>query len=172
MKKIIERLDEKQVEFVKKCAAESVNATVEALDSRIRKREFVIARYLVMKYFKDNTESSLNIIGEDTFGQDHATVFYAVKKINEWTDTDDKIFLDIEAKFNELIECEEMEQLMKEAERRQKLREEESADKQEELKQLHDYQRNYRKVCAKLIRTEEMMPEQRDLDLLNHILNY
>ena len=62
---------------------------VEIRDSKSRKRELVNSRQVAMFYLKENTNETLNKIG-NYFNRDHATVLHAIKTVNNLSDTDKK----------------------------------------------------------------------------------
>jgi chromosomal replication initiator protein len=57
--------------------------TYESFMKKCRKRELVKARYMAMIIIKNNTNYSLNTIGEYIGKSDHATVLHGVKKITQ-----------------------------------------------------------------------------------------
>lgn len=59
-----------------------------------RKREYVTARQISMKLCREYTIKSLAYIGNEHGGRDHATVLHAIKTINNFIDTKDKLILD------------------------------------------------------------------------------
>ena len=165
-------IDKDKIKFVKLCAAIAAGLPVEAIESPLRTPETALARFLVMNYFKQTTDFALAVIGTETFDKDHSTVDYAIKQCKNLEDSNDELFVKMKTEFYKLINFETMEQLLKEAERREQERAKQSEEKAEELKKLHDYIRTYRKVVAKLIRTEQKPPSERDFALLDHILKY
>lgn len=61
-----------------------------------RKRELVEPRMVAMYLIKKYTKMGLRLIGELFGGRDHTTVIYAVQRISEMIDTNDRIKRDIE----------------------------------------------------------------------------
>ena len=53
-----------------------------------RKRNVVQARQLSMYFAKKYTKASLNVIGEQCGGKDHATVIHSLKTVANLLDTD------------------------------------------------------------------------------------
>ena len=61
---------------------------VELMLSPTRKREIVEARQMAMKMAKEFTTASLQLIGNEVGGKDHATVLHACKTVDNLCDTD------------------------------------------------------------------------------------
>ncbi len=64
-----------------------------------RKRNYVEARAMYYKIVRDNTRLSLEAIGK-TVNRDHASVFYGIKSLSNWIDTDRTI----KARYRLLVE--------------------------------------------------------------------
>jgi len=57
------------------------------INKNTRRREYVEARAIYYNILRENFRYSLTQIGE-TMNKDHATVLYAINKINDWYETD------------------------------------------------------------------------------------
>ncbi len=163
-----------EIQFITRCASIAAGVSIKNMNRRTRVFEVVIARSLVYYYFRHkmkghNCVHSLQTVSK-IFNQNHATVLNSVRLINNLIDISDKDVIRMKSKFDESLKF--MKQLLEEAELRQKERDESDAERKKEAKVLKTYQRNYRKVVSKLIRTVERPPTQRDFDLLDHILNH
>jgi len=65
-----------------------------------------------------------------------------------------------------------METLLIECEKRDDEKNKADKDRIHRMHSLQKYNRSYKKVIVKLIRTEDKMPTKRDFALIDHILNY
>lgn len=81
------------------------NIQREVLESKLRKREVVVARQICCYFLQKRCKLPLKTIGRLFGGRDHSTVIYAINTINDLMDTQ-KAFkqeikeLDEEIKFN------------------------------------------------------------------------
>jgi len=66
-------------DIVVACACKTMGITLQQYKSKSRKREFVDARIMGSTYLYTNTILSLNKIGAECGGKDHATVLHYVK---------------------------------------------------------------------------------------------
>ena len=80
--------------------------SIDAIQSKTRKREIVQARQIAMYFSRNLTKHALALIGAEIGGKDHATVLHACKTVEDLYDTD-KAFrqhiIDIEKKINNSI---------------------------------------------------------------------
>lgn len=95
---------QKDMETVTAQICEYFGLTVEALRSKTRKREIVIARHIAMYFCEENGLGSLKSIGIFFGGRDHSTVIHALRSV------EDDVFTD--AKFKNTVE--EIRKLLKE----------------------------------------------------------
>lgn len=79
---------ELSIDYITKVVCDHFNLSVDAIQSKTRKREIVQARQLAMYMSKKHTKSSLATIGLHCGNKDHATVLHAVKTITNLVDTD------------------------------------------------------------------------------------
>ena len=80
--------------------------TQEEMLTRTRKRMYVLPRQCAMYLAKENIDTSLNNIGQQLGGRDHATVLHAWKKImnmEHGNSEDQSIFNQLTAAFNEAL---------------------------------------------------------------------
>lgn len=75
-------------------------------ESKCRKREIVVARQLIMTFFKKYTKMSLKSIGQEFCGErpgkrkDHTTVIHSIQTVKDLCDTDDNFSREVK-----YIEC-------------------------------------------------------------------
>ena len=69
-------------EEIKNTVAEYFKIPVVDIESNSRKREFVKARHIAMNCFILLTDFSLNRIGREFNGKDHASIIFACKSVN------------------------------------------------------------------------------------------
>ena len=69
----------KEVREIKTLIADSFGITVEQMDSRRRKAEFVVPRHLAMFLVRKHLKLSFPVIGEHFGNRDHTTIMHAVK---------------------------------------------------------------------------------------------
>jgi chromosomal replication initiator protein len=94
---------ELSIEYISKVVCDYFNMTVDALQTKTRKREIVQARQITMYFSKSLTKYSLASIGAQIGNKDHATVLHACKTVNNLKDTDKNFrqyVEDIEKKLN------------------------------------------------------------------------
>lgn len=84
------------VENVMKAVAEFYNIRVHELKSKKRTKEIAIPRQIAMYLSRELTDLSLNDIGKNFGGKDHATVIYAYKQIEKRRGIDES--------FNRIVE--------------------------------------------------------------------
>jgi chromosomal replication initiator protein len=68
--------------IIKSTVADYFNISVDKIESRNRKKEFVKARHLAMDCFLLLTDLSLSKIGNEFGRRDHATIIFACKSVN------------------------------------------------------------------------------------------
>ena len=79
---------ELSIEYISKVVCDYFNMSVDALQTKTRKREIVQARQIAMYFSKSLTKFSLASIGAQIGSKDHATVLHACKTVNNLKDTD------------------------------------------------------------------------------------
>lgn len=167
-------LTKENIKFVKNCAAEAVGTTVEFMEAPTRKRQSVIARQLVMYFFRKSNskfEVSLREIGE-IFGKDHATALHAYKQIKQLTkQTYEEAYLAKEL-FLYYVSFNNQKALNDEINRRDRIRTIEDIAVEKKMKNLQKYSSLYKKAVIKMIRTEDEPPTERDFNLLEHIIEF
>lgn len=92
------------IEYIQKIVCDYLGQTLESVQSKVRKREIVQARQLIMYFAKKLTNSSLAIIGAKCGNKDHATVLHACKTVENLMNTDNhmqRIVVDLEKKFTQ-----------------------------------------------------------------------
>jgi len=77
--------------------ARKFNTTVEKLLGRDRSRDVALPRQIAMYLLREETNFSLPQIGEVLGGRDHTTVMYAIEKISDQIERDDRLRRDIVA---------------------------------------------------------------------------
>ncbi len=92
-KEIIDKLikntkKEISIDYIKKVVCNFYNINPEQLQQNTRKREIVQARQVAMYFSKNLTKSSLNTIGMQVGGKDHATVLHACRTVMNLIETD------------------------------------------------------------------------------------
>ena len=77
-----------------------------------RINEVVVARAIVSKeiynnplFRINNVKLSLRVVGEYVGGYDHATILHYFKKIKEWEDTKDNLYLGMYDEFTNFMRC-------------------------------------------------------------------
>ncbi|MCX7986684.1 MAG: chromosomal replication initiator protein DnaA [Bacteroidales bacterium] len=100
-KEIIERLTkhtkkEVSIDYIKKVVCSYYNIHPDTLQQNTRKREIVQARQIAMYFSKNLTKSSLNVIGMQIGGKDHATVLHAYRTVKNLIETDKSFRLQVE----------------------------------------------------------------------------
>ncbi len=81
---------EVSIEYIVNVVCNNINITVEQFYSKSKKREIVQARQLAMYFAKKYTKNTLEIIGQQCGGKDHATVIHALKTVSNLLETDKK----------------------------------------------------------------------------------
>lgn len=92
------------IEYIQKIVCDYMGQTLENVQSRVRKREIVQTRQLIMYFSKKYTHASLAIIGTKCGNKDHATVLHACKTIESLSHADkyiQRIVGDLEKKFKQ-----------------------------------------------------------------------
>jgi len=84
-------------EQIKEVVCKYYNITPNELVSKTRKREIVEARQLVMYLAKQYTKKSMEMIGKELGGRDHATVHYAIQAIKNLIETSKTFKANLEA---------------------------------------------------------------------------
>ncbi len=81
-------VDSKQIIEV---VARAFNISAEKLLSRDRSREVALPRQIAMYLLREEANASLPQIGEALGGRDHTTVLYAIEKVRELIEQDDRL---------------------------------------------------------------------------------
>jgi chromosomal replication initiator protein len=76
------------VDFIQKTVADFFKVELEAMKSKIKKREIVIPRQTAMYFCKRYTQLTLALIGENFGGRDHSTVIHALESVEDMMKTD------------------------------------------------------------------------------------
>ncbi len=79
---------ELSIEYISKVVCDYFSMSVDALQTKTRKREVVQARQIAMYFSKSLTKFSLASIGAQIGSKDHATVLHACKTVLNLKDTD------------------------------------------------------------------------------------
>ena len=177
-----EKVDVFFFNFLMECSALVTGISRTAIMKEDRHMLPLIARGLVMHHLRSYTyvnargneveKFSYRAIAE-MFDKTHATAMNAVRVINDLVETGDPNVCIWKDDFDRLTKkYNNMNQLIEEARRRQQIKDDEAKVLIERNKVVDEYRRQYNKVVAKLIRTNERPPSQRDFDLLDHIMNY
>jgi chromosomal replication initiator protein len=87
---------ELSIEYISKVVCDYFSMSVDALQTKTRKREVVQARQIAMYFSKSLTKFSLASIGAQIGSKDHATVLHACKTVNNLKDTDKNFRLCVE----------------------------------------------------------------------------
>lgn len=96
-------------ENVFKCAAKACGITDEEIFIKSRKDEVVLARFIAWAYLRAKTSLSFASIGgltkkeHATKGMDHATVHSGINRLKELLETNDKIAIQANIRFYNLI---------------------------------------------------------------------
>jgi chromosomal replication initiator protein len=80
----------KEINEIVRKVCSYLKVRVESLNLPTRKREIVEARQISMYFSKQKTKDSLQKIGNEIGGKDHATVLHACKTVNNLMETDKK----------------------------------------------------------------------------------
>lgn len=76
------------VEKIQAKVSDYLGMTIQDMNSKTRKREFVEARQIAHYFAKQKTMASLQYIGWIIGGKDHATVLHSCKTVNDLIETD------------------------------------------------------------------------------------
>ncbi len=76
------------VDFIQKTVADYFKVELEAMKSKVKKREIVIPRQTAMYFCKRYTQLTLALIGENFGGRDHSTVIHALESVEDMMKTD------------------------------------------------------------------------------------
>jgi chromosomal replication initiator protein len=76
------------IDKIKRIVCEYFGLSIDAIHSKVRKREIVQARQIAMYFSRSMTKHSLVVIGGEIGGKDHATVLHACKTVDDLYDTD------------------------------------------------------------------------------------
>jgi len=84
------------IDYIQKVVCDYFDISLDALNSKTRKREIVQARQLSMFFSKKLTKASLASIGLHCGNKDHATVLHACRTVNNLLETDKqfKVYVD------------------------------------------------------------------------------
>ncbi len=84
------------IDYIQKVVCDYFSMSIDAINSKTRKREIVQARQLAMYFAKKHTKSSLATIGLHCGNKDHATVLHACRTINNLVETDKQFRIYVE----------------------------------------------------------------------------
>jgi len=90
------------VEHIQKTVADFYGIKAQDMKSKKRTKEIALPRQVAMYISKKCTEGSLNDIGKNFGGKDHATVIYACKQIEERREKDEEFSRKIEGLINKI----------------------------------------------------------------------
>ncbi len=76
------------VDFIQKTVADYFKVELEAMKSKVKKREIVIPRQTAMYFCKRYTQLTLALIGSNFGGRDHSTVIHALESVEDMMKTD------------------------------------------------------------------------------------
>ena len=76
------------IDYIQKIVCDHFSLSVDALQTKTRKREIVLARQIAMYFSKTLTKASLASIGSQIGNKDHATVLHACKTVKNLMDID------------------------------------------------------------------------------------
>jgi chromosomal replication initiator protein len=76
------------VDFIQKTVADFFKVELEAMKSKVKKREIVIPRQTAMYFCKRYTQLTLALIGSNFGGRDHSTVIHALESVEDMMKTD------------------------------------------------------------------------------------
>jgi chromosomal replication initiator protein len=76
------------VSKIKRIVCDYFGLSIDAIQSKTRKREIVQARQIAMYFSRSMTKNALAAIGAEIGGKDHATVLHACKTVEDLYDTD------------------------------------------------------------------------------------
>lgn len=89
LKNIIKEIQaDVSVDFIQKTVSEYFKVDIDALKSKVKKREIVIPRQVAMFFCKRFTQLTLALIGENFGGRDHSTVIHALESVEDMMKTD------------------------------------------------------------------------------------
>jgi chromosomal replication initiator protein len=84
------------IDYIQKLVCDYFGVGVDAVKSKVRKREIVQARQIAMYFAKDMTKASLKNIGSHFGNRDHSTVIHACQTVNDLVETDKKYRRDVD----------------------------------------------------------------------------
>ncbi len=84
------------IDYIQKIVSDYFNLSLDAINSKTRKREIVQARQLAMYFAKKHTKASLATIGLHCGNKDHATVLHACRTVNNLVETDKQFRIFVE----------------------------------------------------------------------------
>ena len=87
---------EVSIDYIQKVVCDYFNLSLDAINSKTRKREIVQARQLAMFFAKKHTKASLATIGLHCGNKDHATVLHACRTVNNLVETDKQFRIYVE----------------------------------------------------------------------------
>lgn len=90
------------VEYIQRTVAEAFGIKCQDMKSRKRTKEIAIPRQIAMYISKRLTDSSLNDIGKNFGGKDHATVIYSCRQVEERMARDDDFSRLVESLINKI----------------------------------------------------------------------
>ncbi len=76
------------VDFIQKTVADFFKVEMDAMKSKVKKREIVIPRQTAMYFCKRYTQLTLALIGSNFGGRDHSTVIHALESVEDMMKTD------------------------------------------------------------------------------------
>lgn len=97
LKNIIKEIQsDVSVDFIQKTVSEHFKVSLDALKSKLKKREIVIPRQVAMYFCKRYTQLTLALIGENFGGRDHSTVIHALESVEDMMKTDSNFKITID----------------------------------------------------------------------------
>jgi chromosomal replication initiator protein len=103
MKNIVKEIQsDVSVDFIQKTVADFFNIELEAMKSKVKKREIVIPRQVAMYFCKRFTQLTLQLIGENFGGRDHSTVIHALESVEDMMKVDQNFKNQVEELYKKL----------------------------------------------------------------------
>ena len=91
------------MEFIQIVVCNYYGILPEQIQSKTRRQEIVLARFLIMYFSRRLTKYSSTTIGIFCGGRDHATVLYACEKIEKLIQEQEQLKSDIDILLNQLM---------------------------------------------------------------------
>ncbi|HZB98243.1 MAG TPA: chromosomal replication initiator protein DnaA [Candidatus Sulfotelmatobacter sp.] len=83
------------IDAIQKAVAQYYNTSLEEMNGKRRDKHVVFPRQVAMYLAREETESSLTVIGQSFGGRDHTTALHAIEKITELTNEDTRLRTDL-----------------------------------------------------------------------------